>query len=116
MRSVVFASHVAYLDDITGCGVLVRPMPHDDVVAPIAGQSLHEADWNALVRLLDDEGWEPIEDEDNRGLPCVEGYTRDGKQIIVLSGRDPLTTGLDLDEVARSFAELHELAGLVSAL
>ncbi len=112
MRSVVFASHIAYLDDLTGCGFLVRPKPGDDIPSPSAGPSLHEADWNAIVRLLDDEGWEPIEDADRHGGPCVEGYTADGKQVIVLSGRDPVAIDLDLDDVSRSLDELHELVGL----
>lgn len=112
MRSVVFASHVAYLDDRTGCGVMVRPRPSDDVSWPGSGPSLHEADWAAIVRLLDDEGWEPLGDGSGDSRPCVEGYTGDGKQVIVLSGRYPVADDPELDEVARTLDELHHLAGL----
>ena len=115
MRSVVFASHVAYLDDRTGCGVMVRPRPADDIASPDWGPSLHEADWDAILRLLHDEGWEPIPADVVGAGPAVEGYTGDGKQVIVLSGRYPVSLELDLDEVVRSLDELHELAGLAAA-
>jgi hypothetical protein len=114
VRSVVSACHVAHLDDVTGCGVLVRPRPSEDVACPFPGPSLHEADRRAVLHFLDDQGWEPIEDVD-QDPGCVEGYTADGRQVIGLYGRNPLRSTVDVDELAESFAELHRRAGVLPA-
>lgn len=113
MRSVASACHISFLDDSTGCGVLVRPLPGDDVPSPdMGGCTLHEADRRALLWFLDQQGWELIDDDDE--LAGVEGYTADGRMVVGMYGRNPEHVTLDVDVLAESFSELHRLAGVVA--
>ncbi len=77
--------------------------PREDVADPLGGQSLHHADWDAVVRHLDGLGWEPSEDE--HGDLCHAGYTSDGREVIGLYGREPIIVPT-LDEEARAIAAL----------
>jgi hypothetical protein len=103
VRTFTYASHAAYLDPLHGTGLLVRPLPREDVADPLGGQSLHHADWDAVVRHLDGLGWEPSEDE--HGDLCHAGYTSDGREVIGLYGREPIIVPT-LDEEARAIAAL----------
>jgi hypothetical protein len=89
MQSVAFASHVALLDPLTGEGLLVLPLAADDLGDPLGGRSLHEVEWSGVVRHLDSLGWEPSQAEDG-GL-CFVGCTREGREVVGLFGREPVT-------------------------
>jgi hypothetical protein len=108
MNTITFAAHVAYLDPMTGEGLLVMARPEDDL--SLGGVGLHEADWNHVIAGLDRLGWEPTEGED--GGVCYDGDTEDGREIIGLYGREPITTLPTLAEAAGATAELARLAGM----
>ena len=99
-----FACHVAHLDPVTGSGLLVLPRPEDDQAVGLP--SLHGASWDYVLRELDQLGWELAEDEDG-GL-CHEGLTPDGREIVGLYGREPITSDPSLEECADAFARLRE--------
>jgi hypothetical protein len=88
MNTITFASHVVYLDPMTGEGLLVRPKPADDL--SLGMPSLHAADWDHAIAELDRLGWEPTEGED--GGVCYDGMTTDGREVIGLGCREPITT------------------------
>jgi hypothetical protein len=100
---------------MTGCGVLVRPRPSEDVLSPLPGPTLHEADRKAILWFLDQQGWEPIDEAGNGEPLTIEGYTSDGRQVVGLYGRHPIRNTVDVDELAESFAELHRKAGVLPA-
>ena len=110
MQTLIFASHVAYLDPMTGEGLLVRPDPADDLTVGMV--SLHAADWDAAIAHLRGIGWEPTPDDD--GIPMLAGLTADGRDVIGLYGLEPITTIPTLAECAESIAGLSRLAGLGS--
>jgi hypothetical protein len=60
MQTITFAAHAAYLDPMTGKGLLVRPHPADDLTVGMV--SLHAADWDGFIALLAGLGWEPTAD------------------------------------------------------
>jgi hypothetical protein len=108
MHTIQFASHVAYLNPMTGEGLLVRPKPADDLSLGMV--SLHESDWHRVIAELDRLGWEPTEDDD--GLPMFDGMTTDGREVIGLYGREPVTTMPTLTEAVEATEELARLAGM----
>jgi len=93
---------------MTGEGLLVRPKPADDM--SVGMPSLHAADWDRIIAELDRLGWEPTEDED--GLPMFDGMTTDGREVVGLYGREPITTMPTFAEAAEATEELARLAGL----
>lgn len=109
MHEISTAVHTAYLDPMTGLGMLVRPEPDHDVPRLLGmartvllpdpdrpgqdmrawvGESLFGADWDAMMRRRDELGWEPSEDEYG-GVPVHAGTTPDGREVIGLYGREP---------------------------
>jgi hypothetical protein len=108
MQTLTFAAHVAYLDPMTGEGLLVRPKPADDL--SLSMPSLHAADWDAAIAHLRGLGWEPTADDD--GSPMLAGITADGRDVIGLYGREPITTMPTLAGAAGAAEELARLAGL----
>jgi len=109
---LTFAAHVAHLDPMTGSGLLVLPRPADDVADPFAVMgSLHSSGWGNVIAQLDAMGWEPTQGED--GGVCVDGYLADGRQVIGLFGREPITSNPSLDEAADAFGSLCRAVGLV---
>lgn len=111
MHTIRTAAHTAHLDPMTGEGLLVLPNPREDVPDPFSSlgacataDSVHAADWDQMVRALDGLGWEPTQDEDGGWLDA--GRTRDGRPIIGLYGRDPITADPTLAEVASASAAL----------
>lgn len=109
MRSLDFAAHTAYLDEATGSGLLVRPLPCEDVADPLEVGTLHAADWTAAVRHLLAMGWEPSEDECG-DLVC-EGFTSDGREVLGLCGFLAVARE-DIPEQARAFQQLRVWVGL----
>ena len=110
MLTVTYAGHVAHLDPLTGEGLLVRPLPADDMPDPLAGPSLHEVEWGAVMRHLDGLGWEPSEDEG--GDLCHLGYTQDGREVVGLYGREPVTSMPSIPEQAAALDSLLERVGV----
>lgn len=108
MNTITFASHVAYLDPMTGEGLLVRPIPSDDLSLSMV--SLHAADWDAAIAHLRELGYEPTADDD--GGPMLAGVTADGRDVIGLYGREPISTMPTLSEAAEATEELARLAGM----
>jgi hypothetical protein len=108
MNTITFAAHVAYLDPMTGEGILVRPKPADDL--SLSMPSLHAADWDAAMAHLRGQGWEPTADDD--GSPMLAGLTADGRDVIGLYGLEPITTMPTLAEAAGATEELAKLAGM----
>lgn len=96
---------------MTGEGLLVRPLPSDDL-APFdgSGRSLHDAEWCAVVRHLDGIGWEPSEDE--HGDLAHAGWTLDGCPVVGLYGREPITSEPTVAAMAEAFADLCREAGV----
>lgn len=110
MQTIKFAAHVAYLDPMTGTGLLVRPKPADDLSLD-GVVSLHAADSDAAIAHLRALGWEPTEGED--GLPLFDGITTDGREVCGLYGREPITSMPLLAECAEAGEELARLAGVI---
>ena len=108
MQTLTFAAHVAYLDPMTGEGLLVRPHPADDLGLSMV--SLHAADWDAAIAHLRGLGWEPTSDDD--GSPMLAGLTSDGRDVIGLYGLEPITTAPTLAEAAEAAQGLARLAGM----
>jgi hypothetical protein len=108
MNTITYATHVAYLDPMTGEGLLVRPKPADDLSLSMV--SLHAADWDSAIAHLRGLGWEPTADDD--GSPMLAGITADGREVIGLYGREPITTMPTLAEAAEATEELAKLAGM----
>ena len=111
MNTIEFAVHVAYLDPMTGEGLLVRPKPADDLSVGMV--SLHAADWDAAIHHLRGLGWEPVEDEDGDGMPMFAGMTQDGRDVIALYGHEPITSEPTPEECRDADEELVRVAGIV---
>jgi hypothetical protein len=110
MNTITFAAHVAYLDPMTGEGLLVRPHPADDLTVGMV--SLHAADWDHAIAELDRLGWEPLESEEADGTPMFAGMTTDGRDVIALYGLESITTMPAPEELMEAGEELARLAGL----
>jgi hypothetical protein len=115
MLTIVYACHFAYLDPMTGSGLLVLPDPAHDVPPVGAGSSLHAAAWNHAMTQLDGMGWELSEDEDSDCWSYV-GRTVEGRDVIGLYGREPVTTRPTLDEDVEAWGQLAALAGLAGPI
>jgi len=109
VETIAYACHTAYLNPLTGSGLLVRPRPELDLRTTGLAPSLHEADWNHAMRDLDARGWEPTESE--RGAIAVDSYMPDGREVIGLHGRHPIIAEPTIEQELESFAELRRLAG-----
>ena len=112
MLTVRTAVHVAHLDPMTGFGLLVRPALADDLPSPVLGPSLHEADWNGMVRRLAALGWQPAEDDDIDDVPRVVGYTPDRREVVGLVADEPVVDDPTEDQLAEVDAALRQAAGL----
>jgi hypothetical protein len=88
--------------------VLVLPLPSDDM--RVSGPSLHASDWEAVMRDLAANDWQPSESETGEWVFC--GETAEGRDVIGLLGLDPIVSEPSLEEMARASAELLVLAGV----
>ncbi|MFI7068404.1 hypothetical protein ACIBL3_45975 [Kribbella sp. NPDC050124] len=106
-----FAAHTAYLDPVTGMGLLVTPRPEDDVdwspegVAAI-GLSLQMADRTSALETLADAGWTLLEE---LGEPM---HTTDEGRAVCLYARRTTYEQLVLEDFQRAFAALRTAAEL----
>ncbi len=107
------AAHVAHYKPMTGQGLLVLPRPEGDVPCPVGvADTLHGADWNAMVRHLATLGIEPQEDDEcPYGTPQRVGVTLDGRTVLALYGPS-ITTEPTAEELTEEYAELLDLAGV----
>lgn len=128
MRTLNFVVHTAYLDPMTGSGLLVQPHPDEDIDPPdgILGErvwlpsigqyghqpalSLHWADWESAMRELHQINWSLLEGDD--GLPEIVGSTNDGRQAIGLYCEDSLISSPTIPEIDSALRELSRLAGV----
>jgi len=111
MQTLTFAAHTAYLDLMTGTGLLVRPDPADDQW--LDGMvSLHAADWDSAMDRLRGLGWEPLESEEDDGT-MFAGVTQDGRDTIALYGHEPITSMPSIMEIGEATEELARVAGIV---
>ena len=106
--TVRYACHTAYLEPFTGEGLLVLPLPAEDM--HMTGPSLHASDWEAVIDNLTANGWQPSESE--TGEWVFDDVTVDGRDIISLYGLDPIISDPSLEERCRALAELMVLAGV----
>lgn len=115
LRPIHTACHTAHLHDFTGQGWLIVPRCEQDMGLDPGQASLHTADELAMLRDLDGQGYELLEDED--GEPwCTVGWTIDG-QVFALYGREqPVTSQPTIGELAEAFAEFRSLVPLVVAV
>ncbi|WP_433373847.1 hypothetical protein ACQPZX_02700 [Actinoplanes sp. CA-142083] len=109
METIAYACHTAYLDPMTGSGLLVRPNPDDDLRTAGPGGSLQEADWNRAMRDLYARGWAPTEDED--GSWALDSETPDGREVVGLYGQNSIIEKPSTEQLVAAFAELRQLAG-----
>lgn len=81
--------HVSYLDVVTGCGLMVAPLAREDLADPIDpdGASLAEVDWYAMVRKLDELGFEPIWNVDECAW-LADSVTAEGREVVALRCRE----------------------------
>ncbi len=112
VRTLTFASYVAYLDDLCGTGLLVRPLPSVDLPDPMGGPTLHAVGWGAVLAELDRHGFD-LSEGDEVGEPCLVGCTLDGREVVGLFGQDPLVALPSLREEAEALAGLAQVAGVV---
>lgn len=128
MQVITFAAHTAYLDPMTGTGLLVQPDPASDVdpAEGLLGErvwldrseqygwiptlSLHWADWTEAMRHLHSIGWTPMEDEE--GALDLVGTTADGRDAIALYGEHPIITEPSLAEINQAIRDLRQSAGV----
>ena len=114
VETITYACHVAYLDPMTGEGLLILPNPDDDVPGltdrPL---SLHAADWDQVMADLDRRGWEPSQGD--HGELLYVGKTIDGREAIGLYGRDPIVSMPSAEQAASASAALLEAAQVVPA-
>ncbi|GIG92370.1 hypothetical protein [Plantactinospora endophytica] len=112
IETVAYASHTAHIDPMTGEGLLVLPRVADDI-DPLGGVvTLHAADWDHAIGDLGQRGWQPSED-DGGDLVHV-GTTVDGRPVIGLYGREPVTSLPSVDQAAESWRELLTVAEVVT--
>ncbi|GAA1567749.1 hypothetical protein GCM10009742_06990 [Kribbella karoonensis] len=123
-----FAAYVAYLEPLTGIGLLVAPRPETDVVAPddwflevawsggwetyrpAGGLSLHSADRAHVLDELDRAGWKLL--ENSEGLIEPAGRTADGRQAMCLSAGPGAGRPLVLEDLQHAITALHVSADL----
>lgn len=123
VQTVATAAHVAYLNPMTGIGMLVCPRPDDDMRGPavpgrvvnglqtVQRASLHESDRDAIVRRLYELGWTFAEDES--GSEIAEGATADGREVLgLLCSAEPIIARPTMEELAAAHGELCSVVGL----
>ncbi|SCG69694.1 hypothetical protein GA0070609_4437 [Micromonospora echinaurantiaca] len=111
IETLTYASHTAHLDPMTGEGLLVLPRVADDI--DLGGMvSLHAADWDHVIGDLSRRGWQPSEDDD--GDLVHIGTTADGRPVIGLYGRQPVTSLPSVDQAAEAWRDLLAVAQVVT--
>ncbi|MFC0624097.1 hypothetical protein [Kribbella deserti] len=119
VEMIEFAAHTAYLDPLSGAGLLLIPPPRDDLVLPAPREfgrhgrepkSLHRADWEYALGELERLGWIIFDDEN--GVPEVAGTSADGRLALCLFGDSAVVREPSLVEIARSLSALRRAANI----
>ncbi|WP_406054451.1 hypothetical protein [Kribbella sp. NBC_00889] len=122
---VEFAAHAAYLEPVTGMGLLVAPRSEIDVVAaddwwpgetwqttwkdcPAVGLSVHAADHANALEVLADAGWTLLEAGD--GAVQLAGHTADGCAAMCLYADRTTYEQLVVEDFQRGFTALRTAA------
>lgn len=112
LRTWSYAAHLAVLEHDSGQGMAVLPLPADDLAvsaeARALGDTLHQADWLAMVRHLAGIGWDVLLDDD--GAVLLVGVDAEGRDVVGLGARECGT--VDLDDLAAADAVLREVVSL----
>ncbi len=126
-RTLSTACHTAFLDDMSGAGLLVLPRHAEDMESPATGRvqlsdgtlvlsdtaSLHASDWRVVIAALEGLGFEPCENDD-LGV-CHEGSTSDGRSVIGLIGHRAVIGEPTITELVEAYAVLRVEAGVLPA-
>jgi hypothetical protein len=102
--------HVAYVDPIHGCGLVVRPNPDGDVW--LGNESVFWSAWSVAVRRLAEFGWDILADDFDE--PVIEGVTADGCEVVALYGLDPVLAQPMIEELAVACSDLRRIAQVVA--
>ena len=94
------AEHTAYLDPLTGTGLLLLPTDTDT----------SSPEWHSTLEELDQRGWILLDDE--AGKPEVAGSTADGLIALCLYGDTAIIEAPSLAEIYRALTGLRYAAGL----
>jgi hypothetical protein len=100
---VEFAAHVAYLEPVTGTGLLVEPLAGTDVLPWGSGLSLQTADRVDALRQLERRGWRPLDND--FGLIEPAGWTTDGRRVVCLNAY--VDRPVVLEDLQYAFTALH---------
>ena len=88
------AAHVALLDPENQAGIIICPNPDND--ARLSLPSLHEADWDVMIRQLLRAGWLPLIDDWD--LPVPLATLDDGRTVPGLyPDTNDLSNGIDYE-------------------
>ncbi len=124
---VEFATHVAFLEPVTGTGFLAMPVPGTDIEsgdafsglvwprqagdAPDAGFSLQRADRMCVLTRLAAAGWTLLE---NEACGAEEaGETSDGRRVVCLYAVRTAAEQPVLEDFHRALVALHEAADIL---
>jgi len=118
---VEFATHTAYLEPVTGMGVLVVPRPDVDITAaddwcaswndgPAVGLSVQAADRANALQVLAAAGWTLLEAAD--GALQLAGHTADGCPAVCLYADRTTYEQLLAEDYQRGFSALRGAARL----
>jgi hypothetical protein len=98
------AGHVAFLDDMRGEGLLLRPRPQDDMEDPrgFPAVPLHQVELDVVVTDLALTDWHISADD------CGDWFEEviDGRTTIALYGGNPITSDPDIEQMASAQAEV----------
>lgn len=125
VRVVDFAAHVAYLEPVTGMGLMVEPRPESDIAPapwvervtwdgdPVVALSLHSADRAHALQRLARAGWTLLEGESDSSE--LAGRTEDGLRAIYLYANRTADGPLVLEDFHAAFTALRGAARLHNA-
>lgn len=115
MHTLTTAMHSVWLDATTGCGWITGPATDGPMLdladvepvtltdpdtgetlkaRPVNAFDLASADWSALVRRLDEQGWEVHAHHDGERV----GHLPNGRPLFLVY-REPLNVASDLEDV-----------------
>jgi hypothetical protein len=105
ITTVTKAAHTAHLCLSTEDGLLVMPLPEEDV--HLGTESLHTADREAMLTYLAGQGYAPLEED---GFPAIVDFLPDGRIVAQLERRD--STCADSESFLAGQRALYLAAGL----
>lgn len=127
VHTISTARHIAYVEYLTGTGVLLSRDPlrdgepdligyiatMDEIEAlkgqacdPLTMDALERADWLAMLAKLDARGWELVDDDE------LIGHAGEGVGVTMLHGRDRVIDEPTLEQLAETGRAVHSAAGV----